>query len=50
MKLFAYTDTLKKQLGSKTEPKPWLHCAILKLDQTRLAYAVYVGHSRSFRI
>lgn len=54
MQILRYTEAVQKQLGSKTKPEPWLHCAIyrtlfkrLGCTQSSFHYAIYVWDTRN---
>lgn len=50
MAVLKYTEELKKLLGSKTKPEPWLHCAFLAKrapeDSNDVIWAIYVWDTR----
>jgi hypothetical protein len=41
-----YTEQIKQQIQSSTEPMPWLHCLLIYNSQAGNAYAIFVWDSR----
>jgi hypothetical protein len=46
MKILKYTPVIKQQIGSKAEPAPYLHIAIVKTYTSKVVYAIYIWDTR----